>query len=366
MGEARLGQVLEGALGHDDTLEVPPGLRDRMLACYVPPVLHDRQTFFRTVLGDEPAVLRGFPRPVRRVLEGMGPDEICQTVADWFSTYDSETLHRTFVGKARDPQEMTAPEIARRWWAGGETFGITDLYIRDTAIERDLIDTGELTAFNMLPHLSPEAQDQEQLSVVFSAEGHVTDSHSDALDSTNYCLAGEKLWLAWDTYEGMEIGLEDVERYPVPGKACFDMERWLSLPSARWLLVGEGDFLLMPAHLTHKVVTLKRYFGTGGFFVTPNNALRLLAYWVEHVPLWSKKDYCGMNDGLTWEIAGFAARLARKAERRKAGAKLGCYGPEFIGESVHAFLAACPRERLNRLLSDGRFAGAALAYGLAA
>ena len=54
-------------------------------------------------------------------------------------------------------------------------------------------------------------------SLVISTRGYVTDSHSDAPDSTNYCFTGRKLWIAWETQEGLEHGLEDVEHVKVKG-----------------------------------------------------------------------------------------------------------------------------------------------------
>ena len=114
-----------------------------------------------------------------------------------------------------------------------------------------------LSAFNLLTRSSPGARRQEMFSFVISSRGHLTDSHSDAPDSSNFCFTGRKLWLAWDTYEGAGYGLQDVERTPVKGRARFDMRSWLSLRSARWFLVNPGETLFLPASMTHKVITLE-------------------------------------------------------------------------------------------------------------
>jgi hypothetical protein len=109
---------------------------------------------------------------------------------------------------------LTLSDIASTWQAGRTRFGVTDLHIRGTVMEQ-VIAPEVLSRFNLLPHSSPGARRQEMFSFVISSRGHLTDSHSDAPDSSNFCFAGRKLWLAWDTYEGARYGLQDVERVPV-------------------------------------------------------------------------------------------------------------------------------------------------------
>ena len=171
-----------------------------------------------------------------------------------------------------------------------------------------------LSGFNLLPRSSPDARRQEMFSFVISSRGHLTDSHSDAPDSSNFCFAGRKLWLAWDTYEGARYGLQDVERVPVRGRARFDMQSWLSLRSARWLLVNPGETLFLPASMTHKVVTLDSYIGVGGFFLALPNCLRLLSHWIVRAPLWSKRDLTGEHDNLVGEIADSVRDLLERAQ----------------------------------------------------
>ena len=101
----------------------------------------------------------------------------------------------------------------------------------------------------------------------------------------------------------MKHGLEDVERMALAAKPRFELEDWLALRSARWFLVNAGQTLFLPANLTHKVITLEPYVGVGGFYIALPNCLRLLAHWINRVPLWSKRDTTGRNDELIGEIA---------------------------------------------------------------
>jgi hypothetical protein len=211
-----------------------------------------------------------------------------------------------------------------------------------------------LSGFNLLTRSSPGARRQEMFSFVISSRGHLTDSHSDAPDSSNFCFAGRKLWLAWDTYEGARYGLQDVERAPVNGRARFDMQSWLSLRSARWLLVNPGETLFLPANMTHKVITLESYIGVGGFFLALPNSLRLLSHWIVRAPLWSKCDLTGEHDNLVGEIADSVRdllmhlRRASMRERRQ-------WGYDYLERSSAAFIETCPIGQLRSLWSDPRF-----------
>ena len=210
-----------------------------------------------------------------------------------------------------------------------------------------------LSGFNLLPRSSPDARRQEMFSFVISSRGHLTDSHSDAPDSSNFCFAGRKLWLAWDTYEGARYGLQDVERVPVRGRARFDMQSWLSLRSARWLLVNPGETLFLPASMTHKVVTLESFIGVGGFFLALPNCLRLLSHWIVRAPLWSKRDLTGAHDNLVGDRrlhSRSAARLRRASARERRQ-----WGHDHLASSAATFIATCPAGQLRSLSSDPRF-----------
>ena len=251
-----LWAALEAAACFDRTLAIERRHFARMLPRYVAPVPYSRATLFHGLAAAEPIVVTGFPKPLRAPFDKLPPAAAGEALIDWLAHRRSSGRHRIRTGKTGVRRLLTLRDIARKFQAGRTRFGVTDLHIRGTVMEQ-VIAPEVLSGFNLLPRSSPGARRQEMFSFVISSRGHLTDSHSDAPDSSNFCFAGRKLWLAWDTYEGARYGLQDVERVPVRGRARFDMQSWLSLPSARWLLVNPGETLFLPATMTHKVVTLE-------------------------------------------------------------------------------------------------------------
>lgn len=324
-----------------------------MLARYVAPVPFSRAVLFERMLAGMPAVLTGFPSPARSFARHLPPAPAGRALVDWLAKRRSRQTFRVFTGPTGVRRALTLDRIAAKWRENRTRFGVTDLHIRGSMME-EVIAPEVLSRFNLLPHSSAGAQAQEMFSFVISTRGHVTDSHSDDPDSSNYCFTGRKLWLAWDTYEGARHGLQDVERVPLSVQARFDMKAWLGLRSARWFLVGSGETLFLPAHLTHKVVTLEPYIGVGGFFIALPNCLRLMAHWIARGPLWSKHDSTGECDGLLGEIAQTAhdtilrLQKASPKERRR-------WGHDYLERSAEAFIASCPAGRLRMLWSDERF-----------
>ncbi|MFI5017665.1 MAG: hypothetical protein ACHQHK_06945 [Dongiales bacterium] len=348
-----LWAALETASGFDQTLRIERRLFGRMLLHYVAPVPYSAATLFHRMSLAEPSVVRGFPKPLRAPFDKLEPAQAGYALIDWLARRRSRGRHRVRTGKAGLCRMLTLSDIAGKWRAGRTPFGVTDLHIRGTVMEQ-VIAPEVLSGFNLLPRSSPDARRQEMFSFVISSRGHLTDSHSDAPDSSNFCFAGRKLWLAWDTYEGARYGLQDVERVPVRGRARFDMQSWLSLRSARWLLVNPGETLFLPASMTHKVVTLESYIGVGGFFLALPNCLRLLSHWIVRAPLWSKRDLTGEHDNLVGEIADSICDLLSELRRASARERRQ-WGYDHLANSAAAFIAACPAGQLRSLWSDPRF-----------
>jgi hypothetical protein len=345
--------ALQQAGKYDQTLKVDRSFWPRLMRRYVPPRCYTRETHFSHMVAGEPIVVEGFPSPARGPIRDVAAEDAGEAIIDWMLSCKEPEKHRVYAGRGGSRRQCTLSEIARRWRADRTRLGVTDLHIRETSLE-EIIDPQRLSAFNLLCRASDRVRAQEMFSFVISSRGYLTDSHSDAPDSSNYCFVGRKLWLAWDTYEGMRHGLEDVERMPLTSKPRFDLETWLSLRSARWLLVNPGQTLFLPANLTHKVITLERYVGVGGFYIALPNCLRLLAYWINRVPLWSKRDATGRNDELIGDIAKtvrdtiLQLRDAAPEDRRK----LGC---DFLEESARLLLANCSPTQFRFLWSDPRF-----------
>ena len=337
----------------DPTIRVTPAQWPRLVRRYVAPLAYSRETLFTRMYRGEASVLAGFPKPLRRPFANLSPQAAGQALIGWLRHQQSQRRHPVNAGPGAARNALTLAGIAARWQAGSDRFGVTDLHIRNTVMEQ-VIAPQRLSEFNLLTRSSEDARRQEMFSFVISTTGHVTDSHSDAPDSSNFCFTGRKLWLAWDTYEGARHGLQDVERLPTPGRARFDMERWLSLRSARWLLVNPGETLFLPANLTHKVVTLESYVGVGGFFIALPNCLRLLSHWINHVPLWSKLDKTGALDGLVGEIAGTAEKSLYRL-RRASSVQRRRWAYDYVGPAAAYFFATQSKSNLRRLQADARF-----------
>jgi hypothetical protein len=216
------------------------------------------------------------------------------------------------IGPSHRETRLEVREILRRWSGKRAIVGVTDLHIRNTRAEK-AIDTHVLSHFNMLIRGSAELANQEMMTLVIASPGNVTDSHSDDPDGTNHCFFGKKLWLAWDTFEGLAAGLQDVERCAVYGSARFHMSRFLSLNSSRWFVVSSGDTLFLPGHLTHKVFTLEPYLGVGSFYISLPSSLATLTRWLWHRPLWAINDATNERAGLVDDAARTSLRIARCA-----------------------------------------------------
>jgi hypothetical protein len=338
------------AAGFDETLKIDRKSFPRMLKRFVAPMPFSREALFGRMLAAEPSVLRGFPVPARGPIFNLSATEAGPAIMEWLAKRRSQEKHRIFAGPKGVRREVTLHDLARKWRARRTSIGVTDLHIRETVME-EIIDPDALSAFNILCGSSPGARAQEMFSFVISSRGYVTDSHSDAPDSTNFCFVGQKLWLAWDTYEGLRRGLQDVERVRVLNQAKFDMETWLSLRSARWFLVNPSDTLFLPANLTHKVITIEPYIGVGGFFIALPNCLRVLSHWIIRGPLWSKKDATGHSDDLIMDVAESIRNVILNAPQNECLK----WGYDYLEESARFFIKSCPTERLRSLWSDPRF-----------
>lgn len=352
-GDEPLWSAWEEAARYDPTVAIDRRALPLLLRRHVAAIPHTRAALFTGLLAGEPTLLNDFPVPLHGALRHLPPGISGQAVVDWLAEQRDARRHRIYVGPDYRRCKLTLSEIAAKWRTARTKLGVTDLHIRGTVAEK-IIATDVLSQFNLLPEGGPDIRDLEMFSLVFSSRGWVSDSHSDAPGSNNHCFAGRKLWLAWDTYEGAKRGLEDVERIAVQGRPRFDMDSWLALPSARWCVVNPGQTLFLPAHLTHKVITLERYIGVGGFFLALPNCLRMLSHWITRVPLWCKGDPTGRYDHLLGDIAALVRQSMRRIGRASA-AEQRRWGYDFLEASARDFIATCPRSRLRMLWQDPRF-----------
>jgi hypothetical protein len=268
----------------DPSLRLRPRHQPTLLRRQVPVVRYSRERLFTSMINGSPVIFNDFRVP----LHGKRFRDNKAGLAEAFARlFPKGERVRVRAGPSHQRSYLLTPELMRRWNGKRAIVNITDLCIRKTPLTR-LIDTAPLSAFNLLPRSRrADIQSLELLTLVISAANGFTDSHTDDLDGSNHCFVGRKLWLVWDELAGLAKGLEDVERCTVLDRAAFDMDVFLSLPSARWFVISEGQTLFLPANYAHKVVTLEHYLGIGSFFVMLPDYLRTLIYWQLLPPTWS-------------------------------------------------------------------------------
>lgn len=268
----------------DPSLKLRPHLQAKLASRQVPVVRYSRERLFTSMVNGAPVIFKNFQVPLRRKSLRDNKAGLAEACARLFPEHERV---RVRTGPSHQRSYLLTPELIRRWNGKRAVVNITDLLVRPTPIMK-IIDTTGLSAFNLLPRSRREdIQSLELMTMVISAARGFSDSHTDDLDGSNHCFAGRKLWLVWDEVDGLSSGLEDVERCEVDGRAAFDMEVFLSLPTARWFVISEGQTLFLPANYAHKVVTLEHYLGIGSFFVMLPDYLRTLLCWQRLPPTWS-------------------------------------------------------------------------------
>ena len=350
---AYLESLLDEAVAFDSSLAGYSQKLPELQSCFISPVTYTRDRLFRQQFLGEPLLVTDFPAPVLPPILDKPMDDRGQAIIQRLSRSRAARKYRIYTGPTGAKRYLTLAEIGAKLRRNTSAFGVTDLHIRGTSLEC-VIDTEVLSRFNILPWSTPIARFQEMLSFVISSYGYVTDSHSDAPDSSNYCFVGKKLWLAWDTEQGRRVGLQDVERTRVYSKAHFDLAAWLSLPSARWFVVGQGEALFLPAHYTHKVITLEPYVGVGSFYVSLPNCLRLLGHWIIRSPLWSRGDANDENANVLGDIAETVANTIVQLQN-DSRANQRQWGYDFLEQSSKHLIKTLSGADLQYLLEDSRF-----------
>lgn len=181
--------VFDEAAQFDPTLQMTASGQRRLAARHVHSENYTRQTLFNAMLAAEPCVLRGYNVPLQSRFKALPRDHIAPAIMGWFADKADDQKFRVYTGPAGVRRQLTLAEIASKWGRNRTRFGVTDLHIHNSALE-EIIAPDEISGFNLLRRSTPVAQTLEMFSYVISSYGHVTDSHSDAPDSTNYCVTG--------------------------------------------------------------------------------------------------------------------------------------------------------------------------------
>ena len=270
----------------DPTLRIRRQLQAALARRQLPPVRYSRERLFLNMANGLPVVFSDFQVPLRRKSLRDNKAALAEACARMFPKHEKVRVH---VGPSHQRSYLSTRELIRRWNGKKAVLNITDLHLRQTPLT-SLVDTTSLSAFSLLPRSRhPDIQSLELLTLVISSAKGFSDSHTDDLDGSNHCFVGRKLWLVWDDLSGLACGLEDAERCAISDRAAFDVDNFLSLPSARWFVISAGQTLFLPANYAHKVITLERYLGVGSFFVMLPDYLRNLTYWKQLPPTWSIK-----------------------------------------------------------------------------
>jgi len=273
--------VWQAAAQFDDSVATRSNIMGVLAKKRVMPIPFSRSHLFAYMLACEPALFSDFPIKPRIV----GSKHKRVSIADEIRSGLPRSA-RALVRRSESHTYLPVPQVVDKWERGKSVFGVTDLHYIGSPFDAR-IDTSRLNDFNLLPRGTDGFQSQD--SLVISSAGAVTDSHSDDHSGSNHSFIGTKLWLLWDTVEGFQFGLEDAERCEVCERAAFDVGAFVAMRTSRWILIGAGQTMFIPAHLTHKVITLKRYLGLGSFHAGLPGFVDLLRRWAQLSPLWASR-----------------------------------------------------------------------------
>ena len=298
---------------YDSSLKISPHMIQDLMARRIAPSAFSRERLFRSMAKGEIVLCKNYPAPTLRGIGANANALIRKELRAW----NRSKKIRVSCGPSATTKYITGKQLMERWEAERGIVNVTDLHIRNSKVE-SIIDPHILSWFNLLVDCSEDTSRQEMMTMVVSSAGSLSDSHSDAPDGSNHCFEGRKMWLMWDTFEGFEYGMQDCSREAVESMCSFDMKRFLSMKSSRWLVISPGQTLFLPGDYTHKVVTLEKYIGVGSFYVSPHNCLRTLSRWLLHRPLWALNKSDVAQDSIILEVARAAEFAVNKI---KTGSK---------------------------------------------
>jgi hypothetical protein len=327
---------LFGEASHTDPdLYINDTIGRKLLKSRIAPAAYNREIMFTQMAKGETSIFIDFKAPLRS--QPKSDNSHISDILNSVSNSGIEHKIRTRAGRDYQWRYYTVQELIEKWQRQKARINVTDLHLRDTTIEQT-INTRLLSEFNLLPN-APECLSWiEMMTLVISSAGGFSDSHSDDCDGSNYCFTGKKLWLAWETREGINAGLEDLDRQmacgvPTTKKCAFDIETFVTLPSAHWFTVEPGQTLFMPGHFTHKVITLEPYLGVGSFYLAFPNILRTLSRWLVQKPNWEHLESKTLKGQLYTSIKSTCTRKLKTLSR--AGTKTQeKWGLPFIGDSI--------------------------------
>ncbi len=326
--------LFDQAAAIDPTMRIPARSKAKLAALKIAPTPYSKSAWLANMASDKISLFNNYPMPVRKDSK-LSKLSKSAPAADFLGRLMQWRPARSFLvqtGPSRCKKYLKFPEVMRRWAGGKAVVSATDIHVRKTAIEK-MLDIDTLTHINLLPSSKSTAQSLEMMSLVISTAGNLTDSHSDDVDGSNYCFCGFKLWLAWDTHEGLAKGLEDCDRSLIDEKAEFDMKTFLSLKSAMWFTVSDGQMLFLPGNYAHKVVTFENYIGVGGFYVSLPNIMSTMTRWETKWANWELDNTHLEADAIREELI----EKVQKLHKQESKATLNKLGLQYALDNVKAW-----------------------------
>ncbi|MBK9731293.1 MAG: hypothetical protein IPO83_08405 [Chitinophagaceae bacterium] len=267
--------AIREAMPYDNTLLLTKATEKGLAEKYLAPRRYTRNKLYQSMFEGKTIVFTDYPISLK---VPQGADKISFLSGLLQAYIPQKEIIKIRTGTKHRIIKVTVRETLARWTRGRSRFGVTDLHFRGTRLF-DKIDADAISHFNLLPRFSAEVSFLEMLTLVISAKGIFSDSHSDDGDGSNHCFTGKKLWFAWDREEGRKMGLEDCTYDPVDEQAKFSIDKFLSLSSAHWFIVSENRTLFMPGNFAHRVITLEKYIGFGSFYVSFPNYFNAVKRW---------------------------------------------------------------------------------------
>ena len=349
MQTSTIESLFAQAASHDPSLRMRPGMLAGLDGLRVKPQRYNRETLFRNMADGKVTVFEDFPSPLKTAHQRKDPDPAGLVLRGYENSGIPEKI-RIRTGRAKTEKYFHVGDIAGMWRRQRALMNVTDFHFRETDIQ-NTIDPKRLSRFNIYPRCTEDVASLEMMTLVISTVGGFSDSHSDDSDGSNHCFTGRKLWLAWDTHEGIAAGLEDLDRQDVYSACKFDLETWLSLKSSCWFTVETGQTLFMPGHLTHKVVTLEPYLGVGSFYVALPNCLRTLTRWILHTPNWENLERQGFADELYPDLVRRLVDRINRLDGSRSEARRR-WGHDFLDYSVNAWKRQFSAAQRRRVLGS--------------
>ena len=349
---ASVQSVFSSAGEIDRTLVSNSRQISRLAEIQVPVEKFSREQLFRNMADGKSSLFSSFPTPLTRTAKQKG-GEPWEAVLSSFKKSRSQKKIRVRTGSRENLNYYNIRELAAKWERNVARMNVTDFHFRDTYIE-NTIDTKKLSRFNLYPRCSDDVSFLEMMTLVVSTQTGFSDSHSDDSDGSNHCFTGKKLWLAWDTLEGMSNGLEDLDKQDVHTRCRFDLNTFLRLKSSHWLVIESGETLFMPGHLTHKVVTLEPYLGVGSFYFALPNALRTLCRWTLHGANWKNQERQGYEDTLFPPLVKMLNKKVQQLESASLSTQQ-TWGADFLRYSINSWKNSISKRDLKRFCDSKLF-----------